>query len=92
MSYSCIVYIYAVYSLLDHALCTLYDSPEYRLAAPTTQPTTMTTRSTSAMKTTCTGRSPNPYTEENQRLWASDEDSGDSDFDGFDDVDDARCG
>ena len=36
---------------------------------------------------------PNPYREEEyQRLWASDEDSGDSDFGGFDDVDDARCG
>ena len=36
---------------------------------------------------------PNPYTEEEyQRLWASDEDNGDSDFGGFDDVDDARCG
>ena len=36
---------------------------------------------------------PNPYTEEEyQCLWASDEDSGDNDFGGFDDVDDARCG
>ena len=35
---------------------------------------------------------PNPYTEEYQPLWALDEDSGDSHFGGFDDVDDARCG
>ena len=43
--------------------------PKDRLAAPTTQPTTMTTRSTSAMKTTCTGRSPTHTQKKNTSVY-----------------------
>ena len=91
MSYSCIVYIYAVYLLLDHALCTLYDRGSTGGADDTADDDD--DEIDFSYENDLYRQIPNPFTEEEyQRLWASDEDSGDSDFGGFDDVDDARCG